>query len=419
MLYESPHLRLDADDGVATLWVGFPGRPINGWDLDRLAQLGPILDRIQSTPSIEILVIRSSHPDGFCAGFSPHALASLGNNDEAAALFSRTGQAMLNRLAGLDVVSVAYLEGPCRGPGWELALACDYRLAVAGPDAILGPLPEVPMCWGCSDRLRRRARWPGEAPLYPRQAARLGAIDDACSPRRGSIELRTLLDRLQRRPRKRQTHPDLAAQAEERRHFREVMRSYTPAPSRSLPFIETPLPGRVGIDSDRPEVLSVAVELLLRGRQVQLRPAARTQVEAGITAFVTCGRITPLEADQARSRIGNLDTQVDWYLGEVPPTRLRLTTIFTRLTDHGTRPGDLSFHDGSLTLIDDSRSALVASWCERLGYSVSVSPVPALRPQAGGINYWHGPATRPTPHRFSASPASPSAEASHPPHRAG
>ena len=52
------------------------------------------------------------------------------------------GQALLGRIAALDVPTVAAIDGFALGGGMELALACDYRIAVESYERTLG-LPEV------------------------------------------------------------------------------------------------------------------------------------------------------------------------------------------------------------------------------------------------------------------------------------
>ena len=63
--------------------------------------------------------------DHFCAGADLSELEDLS--------FTRTLRGVLDRLAGLEVPTVAAIAGSCMGLGVQLALACDLRLAT--PDA--------------------------------------------------------------------------------------------------------------------------------------------------------------------------------------------------------------------------------------------------------------------------------------------
>lgn len=302
MLYESTHVRVEAADGVATLWLEFPGSPVNALTPVRLADIDRGLSAATASPHVEALVIRSGRPAGFCGGHDPDRLADLTTEDDRTA-FAVAGQRFLNRLAAAEQATVTFVEGPCLGPGLELALACDYRLAVAGPDSWVG-FPDaargLPPCWGGETRLRRLLRrradgiLTGEL-LTAREARRAGVFDDAFSARRAKIELRTFLDRLQRRPLKRRSGwprwswPTVAAGlAAERITFREAVLS--PAP---------PVPKPAAAD----EQILRAVEAALRGTAVTVAAGGDREVSRLLAEAVRRGRVTPLEADQARARI--------------------------------------------------------------------------------------------------------------------
>lgn len=219
MLFESAHVRVTAEYGVATLWLGFPGAPVNALDLPRLAELGAALAALETGAFLHTAVVRSAKPFGFCAGLHPDAARAT---DRAA--FAWRGQRALARLSALPLTTVALVDGPCLGAGLELALACDHRLCVATPTTHLG-FPDRFACLGGSARLRallgRRAAAFIESghTLSGREALALGLVDRACSARRAKIELRTFLDELERRPRVPHRAPDETGLAQERRTF--------------------------------------------------------------------------------------------------------------------------------------------------------------------------------------------------------
>ena len=47
MLFESAHVRVTAEHGTATLWLAFPGDPVNALDLARLRDLDAALAAVE------------------------------------------------------------------------------------------------------------------------------------------------------------------------------------------------------------------------------------------------------------------------------------------------------------------------------------------------------------------------------------
>lgn len=229
MLFESAHVRVTAEYGVGTLWLGFPGEPVNALDWPRLAELDSALAAVEPNPFLGALVVRSAKPAGFCAGLHPSA-AELADH----AAFAGFGQRVFARLAALPFVTVAFIDGPCLGAGFELALACDHRLCVATPRTHLG-FPGRFTCFGGGPRLRkligRRGRVLVESgrTLSGREARDLGLVDRAFCARRAKIELRTFLDELEQSPRVPDRARDEAGWADERRAFARLEAIAPPA----------------------------------------------------------------------------------------------------------------------------------------------------------------------------------------------
>jgi len=222
MLFESAHVRVTAEYGVATLWLAFPGEPVNALDAVRLRELDSALGSIERNPHLNALVVRSAKPAGFCAGLHPDVAEVT---DRSA--FANFGQRVFARLAMLPFTTLAFIDGPCLGVGFELALACDHQLCVAMPTTHLG-FPQRFTCFGGSNRLRKRLGKRSRSfiesgrTLSGREAHDLGLVDRAFCLRRAKIELRTFLDELELAPRVPERTRDEAGFAEERRAFARI-----------------------------------------------------------------------------------------------------------------------------------------------------------------------------------------------------
>ena len=70
----------------------------------------------------------SDHPPAFCAGLDFSLAKEVVNSPEQGLMMSKMMTEALNRLRGLDMISVALLHGHALGGGAELTTACDFRL---------------------------------------------------------------------------------------------------------------------------------------------------------------------------------------------------------------------------------------------------------------------------------------------------
>jgi len=296
MLHASEFVSVAFADGVATLALRLPGSPVNALNLMRLRELGRAFAAVSRCPHVDVLVVRSGLPGGFCGGFDP-AIASHLDTVGDREVFAAEGQRIVARLAELACVTVAFLEGPCIGPGVALAAACDYRYAVTGPDAWLGVGSGEPTCWGV-------ARFSSPAGVVTaREACRLGAIDDAFTARRAGVELQLHVDRHQKRPRKRVTLQSPTELAERRRQFRDWM----PTPPTELPVWPAV---DVGVVAGDDGCFVAAVEAVLRGRRAVVLATGEAELSRNRVAVgrhfaeaLRRGRVTPLELEAAAGRV--------------------------------------------------------------------------------------------------------------------
>jgi 3-hydroxyacyl-CoA dehydrogenase/enoyl-CoA hydratase/3-hydroxybutyryl-CoA epimerase len=203
------NIRRDTDaNGLCVVTFDRPGSSANIFDRATMEELARHFEGIAGDPQVTGVVIRSAKPSIFIAGADLNALASLGDGELEA--FIEFGQQTFNSLAALKVPTVAAIHGACVGGGYEIALACDYRVAspdkvtkIGLPETKLGILP----AWGGSTRLPRligvrRAldvilggKTPGA-----RQALKLGMIDEV-APRESLMVAAMMLVRRGKRVR--------------------------------------------------------------------------------------------------------------------------------------------------------------------------------------------------------------------------
>src|SRR5205085_238207 len=103
------------------------------------------------------LIIASAKKSIFIAGADLNTLLIQAQTGELRD-FIAEGQRVFNRIAGLKIPSVAAIHGACAGGGYEVTLACDWRVASDDPATRIG-LPETTLglipAWGGSTRLPR------------------------------------------------------------------------------------------------------------------------------------------------------------------------------------------------------------------------------------------------------------------------
>ena len=139
------HWRQGVDaHGVAWLALDKRGSSANTLSTDVLNELNERLDQIESDRP-EALVIRSAKMPGFIAGAD--VTQFVGMTDQAVVRTQlHKSHKVLDRLADMSYPTIAVVHGYALGAGFELALACDYRVAIEGasfgfPEVLLGLHP--------------------------------------------------------------------------------------------------------------------------------------------------------------------------------------------------------------------------------------------------------------------------------------
>jgi len=125
------------DDGIGWLVLDCRDKRVNTISEEVLRELSEQLDQIEDDLP-KALVLRSAKPAGFAAGADISMLADMAPDNAQDLL--REAHGVLDRLEGLSCPTIAVVHGSALGAGCEIALACNWRIALAG--ASFG-LPEV------------------------------------------------------------------------------------------------------------------------------------------------------------------------------------------------------------------------------------------------------------------------------------
>ncbi len=139
------HWKLKTDaDGIAWLIIDKQGASANTLSEDVIAELDDVLSTIEREVP-KGLVIRSGKRSGFIAGADIGEFRDPAKANDIAARLTRA-HAIIDRLDKLKLPTVAVIHGYCLGGGLEVALACDYRIAVENaslgfPEILLGLHP--------------------------------------------------------------------------------------------------------------------------------------------------------------------------------------------------------------------------------------------------------------------------------------
>jgi 3-hydroxyacyl-CoA dehydrogenase/enoyl-CoA hydratase/3-hydroxybutyryl-CoA epimerase len=145
------------DDGICILTFDRPESGANIFDAPTMENLREHVDAIEKDSSIKGVIVTSAKKSIFIAGADLKTLLKQAQTGELRS-FIAEGQKVFNRLAALQVPTVAAIHGACAGGGYEITLACDYRVASNDPATKIG-LPETTLglvpAWGGATRVPR------------------------------------------------------------------------------------------------------------------------------------------------------------------------------------------------------------------------------------------------------------------------
>ena len=178
------------DDRVCVLTFDRPESGANIFDTATMSELGEHVDAIERDNSLRGLIITSAKKSIFIAGADLRTLLKQAQTGELHDFIAQ-GQRVFNRIAALKIPSVAAIHGACAGGGYEITLACDWRVASDDPATRIG-LPETTLglipAWGGSTRLPRLIGEDNAAEVILKgklysasEALKIGLVDEVAS----------------------------------------------------------------------------------------------------------------------------------------------------------------------------------------------------------------------------------------------
>lgn len=184
---------VESEGHVQTWTISNP--PMNYMTAPMTQELLALVGKAEADENLRAIIITGGVAGKFITHYSVEELAQAAADPaECARTFPQLEigfHRLLDRIMLMPKVVIAAINGDCMGGGYELALACDFRLAADGPyqiglpECVLGILPGG----GGTQRLPRligRAR-ALEVMLFgnvypPREAERMGMVNRVLAP---------------------------------------------------------------------------------------------------------------------------------------------------------------------------------------------------------------------------------------------
>jgi len=149
MAYDTLNLVREGAVGVITL----NRPPVNSFNYAAIDNLGKAMTELENDKSVRSILITGGGEKAFSAGFDISSFA-----DPMNVWLPRLGHTVFSKIERGSKPVVAAINGFALGGGFELAMACHFRVMVDAEKALLG-LPEINLGiipgWGGTQRLPR------------------------------------------------------------------------------------------------------------------------------------------------------------------------------------------------------------------------------------------------------------------------
>jgi enoyl-CoA hydratase/carnithine racemase len=201
-----PDLLAERTGNVLVLTLNRPDKR-NALSFDMFSLLEQELEKAETDDRVAAIVVTGSGQKAFCSGIDVGLLFEhLSSNPKGDKIrkVQRELQSLFNRLEEIEKPTIAAVEGHCAGGGFELALACDLRVAsteakFSFPEVKIGMLPDL----GGTTRIARLVgpalakEWVMTGRQYPAvRALELGLINELVVPGDALLRARHLAEEI-------------------------------------------------------------------------------------------------------------------------------------------------------------------------------------------------------------------------------
>ena len=137
-----PALSTELDDGgILTITINVQQESMNIFNQQVMEEFTALAIDIDHNDDIKAIIFISGKSDCFIAGADITMLQKVQTAAEGTAIVEQA-HVMLQGIANSKKPYIVAIDGICLGAGYELSLACDYRIATNNPKTKIG-LPEV------------------------------------------------------------------------------------------------------------------------------------------------------------------------------------------------------------------------------------------------------------------------------------
>lgn len=118
-------IKMEVKDQIATISINRP-EALNALSKEIVDEMDKMIEDIKSNKDLRVLILFSE--ENFAAGADIKFMANCNPKQAKEFVFTDT----YNKIHGLDIPTIAAIDGYAFGGGLELALTCDFRIASKG-----------------------------------------------------------------------------------------------------------------------------------------------------------------------------------------------------------------------------------------------------------------------------------------------